>query len=85
MNACMTKETKRKSTFKCPHCQSPCKTTNSKNLSDTYKESYVYCTNDACGGRYVFGSEPVRELTPSQTPNPLINLPRHLPPHLAEA
>jgi len=66
---------KKKSTFKCPDCGSPCPVTSTKNLTATVKEFYVCCSNDACGGRYVFASEPVRVLVPSQTPNKLINLP----------
>lgn len=65
----------RKSTFKCPDCQSSCRITKTKILSVTYKEFYVSCTNDNCGARYVFGSEPVRTLIPSQIPNPTIQIP----------
>ncbi len=72
-----TPSAKKKSTFKCPDCGSACRVTNSKIFGNTYKEFNASCTSDKCGGRYVFGSEPVRILTPSQTPNPMIDLPMH--------
>ena len=65
----------RKGTFKCPDCGHACRVTQNKYITVTYKESYASCTNDHCGGRYVFASEPVRILVPSQTPNARIHLP----------
>ena len=65
----------KKTTFSCPDCGSSCPITTTKKLTDTVKEFHTCCSNDECGGRYVFQSEPVRVLIPSQTPNPKINLP----------
>ncbi len=65
----------RKGTFKCPDCLAVCRVTQNKYITATYKESYASCTNDHCGGRYVFASEPVRVLVPSQTPNLKLHIP----------
>ncbi len=78
-HACAQTKPKRKTTFQCPDCGAHARITATKILSDTYKEFYVSCSDDECGGRYVFGSEPVRILIPSQNPNKFINLPCHTP------
>lgn len=65
----------KKSTFKCPDCGCACPVTSTKNITPTVKEFFTSCSNDGCGGRYVFASEPVRILVPSLTPNPKVNLP----------
>jgi len=73
----MSAPIKTKSTFKCPDCGAKVAITSTKVLSRTYKEFYTSCSNDACGGRYVFAGNPIRVLTPSQSPNPDNHLPMH--------
>lgn len=66
---------KKKTTFSCPDCGAWCRVTSTKSLTPTVKEFYASCSDDACGGRYVFASEPVRCLVKSLTPNARISLP----------
>lgn len=66
---------RKRSTFHCPDCGSPTTVTCTNRITRFVKEFHVNCRNDACGGRYVFSSEPVRIKVPSLAPHPGNTLP----------
>lgn len=60
--------------IKCPHCKSLARIRTSKELSDLTREVTCQCDNVHCGHTFVAHIEAVRTLSPSATPDPLIDL-----------
>lgn len=60
--------------FKCPHCGSRLKQTNSRQEHDLFRVAYFYCENVFCGftarGEFAI----THEVSPSAIPNPEVNL-----------
>ncbi|MDN7131751.1 ogr/Delta-like zinc finger family protein [Halomonas sp. MC140] len=59
----------------CPHCGQNLRIRKSQGLTPVYREAVVECRNDDCGFRGKAGIEVTNTLTPSDTPNPMIDLP----------
>lgn len=59
---------------KCPHCKSSAKIRTSRNVSDLTKDLYCQCENVMCGHTFVAQIEAVRTISPSATPDPLVEL-----------
>ena len=60
--------------IKCPHCKSTARIRTSRPLSDLVREAALQCNNVLCGHTFVAHIEAVRTLSPSATPDPLIDL-----------
>lgn len=60
--------------IKCPHCKGTARIRTSRVISDLTKDLYCQCENVMCGHTFVASVETVRTISPSATPDPLINL-----------
>lgn len=63
----------------CPHCGSACPTRSSRNVSPTYFEQRIRCSNDDCGWIGVASVIIERTTTQSAMPRPSIKLPLTAP------
>ena len=61
--------------LRCPHCQSLGSIRSSETLSSTVTRHYLSCTNFECGHTWRATSAADMTLSPSATPDPLVNLP----------
>ena len=59
----------------CPHCGHNLRIRKSQGLTPVYREAVVECRNEACGFRGKAGIEVTNTLTPSDIPNPTVDLP----------
>lgn len=59
----------------CPHCGENMGIRKSQGLTPVYRVATVECRNDACGFRGTLGIEVTNTLTPSDIPNPTVDLP----------
>ncbi|WP_136067118.1 ogr/Delta-like zinc finger family protein [Modicisalibacter radicis] len=66
----------------CPHCGENVRVRKSQGLTPVYREAILECRNEACGFRGKASIELTHTLTPSDMPNPTVELP--LVPRLRE-
>ena len=59
----------------CPHCDQNLRIRKSQGLTPLYREAIAECRNDDCGFRAKARIELCNTLTPSDMPNPAIDLP----------
>ncbi|MGP5308071.1 ogr/Delta-like zinc finger family protein [Vreelandella alkaliphila] len=59
----------------CPHCSQNLRIRKSQGLTPVYREAVVECRNDDCGFRGKARFEVCNTLTPSDIPNPMVDLP----------
>lgn len=67
----------------CPHCGQNLRIRKSQGLTPVYREAVVECRNDACGFRGKASIEVCNTITPSDIPNPSVDLP--YPPRMQRA
>jgi hypothetical protein len=60
---------------RCPHCEEICTTRKTEQISRMYREITFVCKNIECGHVFVTSLEPVRTLSPSAMPDPMIDIP----------
>lgn len=60
---------------KCPHCGASTRTVKTTQVSPTYREITLVCTDPGCGHIFVASIVPVRTLEPSARPDPTVNIP----------
>lgn len=65
----------RNPSISCPHCQSRSIVRHSEQETNLSRELRLRCDNDLCGHTFVAQIVVIRTLTPSQMPNPEVNLP----------
>lgn len=61
--------------MRCPHCKSTAHIRSSQEISELSRESYLACTNTACGHTFAAFTEINRTLSPSAIPDPKVRLP----------
>ncbi|HEY0626706.1 MAG TPA: ogr/Delta-like zinc finger family protein [Allosphingosinicella sp.] len=59
----------------CPHCQGRAIVRSSETFTPLYRELRLRCEDDECGHAFVASLSVIRTVTPSQKPNPSIQLP----------
>lgn len=59
----------------CPHCQFPMNIRSSDRITATVKHLYVHCTNVDCAFSAKWGLAPIHEISPSQMPDPSVDVP----------
>ncbi|PKH63498.1 MULTISPECIES: ogr/Delta-like zinc finger family protein [unclassified Halomonas] len=59
----------------CPHCSHNMRTRNSEALTLVYREGVMECRNVECNFRGKVGFQLLNTLTPSDMPNPNVDLP----------
>lgn len=59
----------------CPHCQFPMIIRDSERITETVKHIYVHCTNVDCAFTAKWGVSPIHEISPSQMPDPRVDIP----------
>lgn len=58
----------------CPHCKGTAKIRTSRAVSELTKDLYCQCQNVMCGHTFVAHVSAVRTISPSATPDPLVEL-----------
>lgn len=67
-----------KASFICPHCKSNLTLRTSKKESNLFRVAYYQCSNIFCGFTARCEMTLTHQVTPSQQPDPAVNLPRYM-------
>ena len=59
----------------CPHCRARAAVRTSRQITVTYREMHLRCTNDDCGHVFVAELVAIRTISPSACPDAAVDLP----------
>ena len=62
----------------CPHCEKPARVRSSRQVTRTYRQLHLECTNRECGHVFGGGLSVTHTIVPSAVPDPEIHL--HMAP-----